>query len=83
LMKQPIRTCVGCGRKARQSELQRFAALEGRLVPGRDLPGRGVYTCPRVECFELARARSTFARVLRQRVVVEPELARIYTDTDG
>lgn len=82
-MAPPVRTCAGCGRKGPQPELQRFAAVDGVLVPGRRLAGRGAYTCPRVSCFAEANARSAFARVLRQPVVVEPELARIYTDTNG
>ena len=73
------RTCAGCGRKAPQSELIRFAAPEGRLEAGRELPGRGVYTCPRLACFERAAARRAFNRVLKRSVLVDPELARIYT----
>jgi predicted RNA-binding protein YlxR (DUF448 family) len=73
------RTCAGCGRKAPQSELIRFAAPEGRLETGRELPGRGVYTCPRLACFERAAARRAFNRVLKRSVVVDPGLARIYT----
>ena len=72
------RTCAGCGRKAPQSELLRFAAHEGRLVAGRREPGRGVYTCRRLACFERARARRAFNRVLKQTVVVDPALARLY-----
>jgi predicted RNA-binding protein YlxR (DUF448 family) len=54
------------------------------LTPGRTLPGRGVYTCPALECFEQARARRAFARALRAPVVVEPALARLYTgESDG
>ncbi|HEY7380811.1 MAG TPA: YlxR family protein [Gaiella sp.] len=79
----PVRTCAGCGRKAAQHELYRFAAVEGRLTAGARLPGRGVYTCRRLACFERALARRAFARVLRRTVVVEPELARIYTDGNG
>ena len=75
----PERTCAGCGRKAPQSELVRFGAVGGRLTPGRTLPGRGVYTCSRLACFERARASRGFNRVLRQTVVVDPELSRIYT----
>jgi uncharacterized protein len=75
----PVRTCAGCGRKAPQSELIRFAATDGRLEPGRELPGRGVYTCSRLACFERATASRAFNRVLRQRVAVEPGLSRIYT----
>ena len=76
----PTRTCVGCGRKAEQRELLRFAAVEGALTPGRQLPGRGVYTCRGLACFERAAARRAFNRVLRRTVVVDPSLARLYTD---
>jgi predicted RNA-binding protein YlxR (DUF448 family) len=49
-------------------------------VPGRTVPGRGVYTCDRVACFERAAAQRGFARVLRQTVRVDPALARLYTE---
>ena len=75
----PTRTCAGCGRKAEQAELIRFAAREDALVPGAGEPGRGVYTCRRIDCFERAAEQRAFARVLRRRVRVEPELARLYT----
>jgi predicted RNA-binding protein YlxR (DUF448 family) len=69
---EPIRTCVGCGRKAPQRELVRFAAPAGVLEadPLRRLPGRGAYTCPRPSCFERAESRRAFQRVLRRRVTV-------------
>lgn len=72
----PIRTCAGCGRKARQVELVRFAAPAGVLEPDpeRRVPGRGVYTCPRTACFERAAARRAFARTLRRTVTVPAEL---------
>ena len=82
-MARPIRTCAGCGRRAPQVELVRFVAVEGRLVAGRTLPGRGVYTCRNRACFERAVARGSLARVLRRSVVVEPGTTRIYTDADG
>jgi uncharacterized protein len=75
----PERTCAGCGAKRPQSELLRFAAQDGRLVPGRLLTGRGAYTCPRLACFERAVARRSFNRVLKQTVFVDPALARLYT----
>lgn len=78
-MTPPTRTCAGCGRKAPQPELLRFAAREGRLEPGRQLPGRGAYTCRRLACFERAVASRAFNRVLRQNVLVEPALSRLYT----
>ncbi len=79
----PVRTCVGCGRKAPQSELYRFVVGDGTLRPGRLEPGRGAYTCPRLACFERAVARRAFARVLRRPVRVEPSLAALYTERNG
>jgi uncharacterized protein len=75
-----VRTCAGCGRKSPQSELVRFAAVDGRLTAGRTLPGRGTYTCRRLACFERAVAARAFNRVLRRTVIVGPELERHYTD---
>jgi uncharacterized protein len=79
-MSSPIRSCAGCGRKAPQATLLRFTAQNGVLTEGRTLPGRGVYTCSRLQCFERARARRAFDRVLRQTVKVDPALSRLYTD---
>ena len=76
-MTSPERTCAGCGRKAPQSELVRFAARAGTLVEGRGEPGRGVYTCRRLACFERAADRRAFSRVLKQTVVVDPALAHL------
>jgi uncharacterized protein len=72
----PERTCAGCGRKRPKHELVRFAAQDGRLVAGRTQPGRGVYTCRRLACFERAASRRAFSRVLRQNVTVDPALSR-------
>ena len=77
---EPLRTCVGCGRRAPQDDLRRFVAREGVLTTGRTRPGRGAYTCRDARCFELAASRRAFARALRRAVVVEPELARLYTE---
>ena len=63
-----------------QCELVRFAAVDGVLTQGRDLPGRGVYTCRDATCFDQACTRHGFARALRANVTVGPELARIYTE---
>ena len=75
----PIRTCAGCGRKAPQSELMRFRAQDGWVVPGCG-PGRGVYTCRRLACFERAVSRRAFNRTLKRNVRVDPGLARLYTE---
>jgi predicted RNA-binding protein YlxR (DUF448 family) len=75
----PVRSCIGCGRKAPQAELLRFVAKEGVLVAGAGEPGRGAYTCRRLSCFERALARRAFNRTLRRNVRVEHELASLYT----
>ena len=74
-----MRRCAGCGRRAPQRELQRFAARDGVMVAGRNEPGRGAYTCQSLACFDRAAERGMFARVLRQHVRVGPELRRLYT----
>jgi uncharacterized protein len=79
----PVRTCAGCGRKAPQGELVRFVAHSGALLHAPKGPGRGAYTCRRLACFERAATGHTFNRTLRQKVQVDPELARIYTDAHG
>ena len=78
-MSEPIRSCIGCGRKAPQRQLLRFVATDGRLIGGSEEPGRGAYTCRRLSCFERAVSRRAFNRTLRQTVQVDPELASLYT----
>ena len=78
-MTEPIRSCVGCGRKAPQGQLLRFAAVDGQLVPGAGMPGRGAYTCRRLACFERAVSRSAFNRTLRKTVRIDQELSSLYT----
>jgi len=73
-----LRTCAGCGRKAPQSELQRFHVEQGELVPGVGA-GRGSYTCRRLLCFERAVTRRAFNRILRATLRVDPALTRLYT----
>jgi uncharacterized protein len=76
---EAIRSCIGCGRKAPQGQLLRFAAVDGQLVPGAAMPGRGAYTCRRLACFERAVSRRAFNRTLRKTVRIGPELASLYT----
>jgi predicted RNA-binding protein YlxR (DUF448 family) len=76
--------CVGCGRRAPQSELERFGAVSGVLTRGRTVPGRGAYTCHSRACIEVALDGRAFRRALRTGVTVGPALARIYTGgSDG
>ena len=78
-MTGPVRTCVGCGRRAPQAELVRFSARDGVLIPG-NAPGRSAYTCRRLSCFERAASRRAFNRTLRQNLRVDPALSSLYTE---
>ena len=64
------RSCAGCGRRAPKGELVRFVARAGELTQADNAPGRGVYTCRRLQCFERALSRRAFARTLKLRVRV-------------
>ncbi|HET9242653.1 MAG TPA: YlxR family protein [Gaiella sp.] len=76
----PVRTCVGCRRRAPQGEFLRFGVVDGVLTPGSRIPGRGAYTCRRLECFERALQSRAFPRALRRPVSPDPALARLYTE---
>ncbi|TML73360.1 MAG: YlxR family protein [Actinobacteria bacterium] len=78
-MSAPIRSCVGCGRKASQRELLRFVADGARLVPADGRGGRSAYTCRRLACFERAATRRAFSRTLRRTVQVDQRLCALYT----
>jgi predicted RNA-binding protein YlxR (DUF448 family) len=82
-MAVPIRTCAGCGRKAPKAELLRFAGFSGELRAAPASPGRGVYTCRRLFCFERALSLRAFNRTLRTQVRVDTALRDLYTDADG
>jgi uncharacterized protein len=75
----PVRTCIGCGRKAPKVELVRFVAQDGTVVADPLAPGRAAYTCRRLSCFERAVSRNAFSRTLRTKVRVDPTLSALYT----
>ena len=68
----PVRTCVGCRKRAAKRELLRVTAgsdTDGRPAvvpdPPGTAPGRGAHLHPVPECYELAVRRKAFARALR------------------
>jgi uncharacterized protein len=67
----PERRCLGCGRRAPKRELARFVAAPaagGRTLhrdDGGRLGGRGLYVCPRRDCFDRAARRRAFQRGAR------------------
>ena len=79
----PERRCLGCGERRGKPELARFTARaqdgvhvlirDDRAVAG----GRGLYVCPRAECFGRAVERRAFGRGARVRgeIRIDPGLA--------
>ena len=64
--RQPVRTCVGCGRKAPQPGLVRLKADAGSVVIDRaHTGGRGAWLHPAAACLERALQRRVFPRALR------------------
>ncbi len=69
--RQPIRTCVGCGRKAPQQELLRLKAEAGSVVFDRTRTGgRGTWLHPALACLDRALRRRAFPRALRAQGVL-------------
>ncbi|UDY22571.1 YlxR family protein [Nocardioides sp. Kera G14] len=68
----PVRTCLGCRRRAAKRELLRMTAgldEHGRQVvvpdPEATAPGRGAHLHPTTECYDLAVRRKAFGRALK------------------
>lgn len=63
----PQRTCVGCRKRADQSDLLRVVASGTQVVPDSRVrqEGRGAYVHPSSKCLDLAERRRVFPRALR------------------
>jgi uncharacterized protein len=77
----PIRSCIGCRRKAPQPELTRITRrTDGSLSVSRTMPGRGAWLCAgSLPCFELAVRRRAFSKALRA-TVEEHDIERVRTE---
>lgn len=62
----PLRRCVGCMESKPKKELIRIAGYEGviKLDPTGKAKGRGVYVCPKEECFQKAIKKRAITRGL-------------------
>ena len=74
----PVRTCVGCRKRAKASELLRVVAVErggesfvAEPDPARIRPGRGANLHPDPVCLALAERKRAFGRALRVSGVVD------------
>ena len=63
----PVRTCIGCRRRQRATDLLRVVAVDGVLIPDprHRLPGRGAWLHPDPGCLDMAERRRAFGRALR------------------
>ncbi|MGZ9825640.1 YlxR family protein [Tsukamurella ocularis] len=82
-MQGPVRTCIGCRRRASAGELIRVVAsapVDGArtvVVDGRRrLPGRGAWLHDSPSCREAARKRNAFRRALRVSGPLDDSLAQ-------
>ena len=77
-MSAPVRTCVGCRRRAPAAELLRVVARDGAVLPdpAHRLPGRGAHLHPVVACLDLAERRKAFPRALRVPPPLTTDLVR-------
>ena len=67
-MTEPIRTCIGCRKKATKWELVRIVRNDtGRVSvdESRKNPGRGAYVCLNPQCIELALTSKKLNKVLK------------------
>ncbi|ACV78582.1 YlxR family protein [Nakamurella multipartita] len=79
----PVRTCVGCRRRQRASDLLRVVAVDGVLIPDtrHRLPGRGAWLHPEVGCLDLAERRRAFGRALRASEHLDTSKVRTLLDS--
>lgn len=74
---EPLRRCIGCGRRGRQAEFVRLTLDTGRSpaqvqpAEGRQHSGRGAYLCRRHACLDRAVQRKAFQRAFRKTVTVD------------
>jgi predicted RNA-binding protein YlxR (DUF448 family) len=77
----PIRTCIGCRRRAMAAELLRVVAGPGGCVlpdPRRRAAGRGAWVHPDPDCVALAERRRAYGRALRVPGPADPAAVREY-----
>lgn len=66
----PMRRCVGCMESKPKNQLIRIAGYEGEIsidITGK-AKGRGVYLCPKEECFRLAQKKKAIGRGLQMKI---------------
>ncbi len=82
VMAEPVRTCLGCGKKFVKSKLLRFVLVVNKVVPdtGALVSGRGAYCCRDEKCIKLfVKNKKRVSRAFRRDISdIRIELALIF-----
>ncbi len=77
-MKEPVRTCIGCGAREPWRALVRLRSDGGRVVIDRERKGgRGAWLHPSAACLEAALRRRSIGRALRTDARADPAALRV------
>jgi uncharacterized protein len=82
IKKIPMRRCVGCMESKPKMELMRITANadgEINIDPTGKANGRGIYLCPKEECFTVAKKRKAISRGL-QVDVSDQQFTRLFEE---
>ena len=85
--REPIRSCVGCGKKQSPKLMLRVASHDGAppvVDVAQRVIGRGAYVCFETKCVEKAIARKAFERSLKTSGLsqgAKDEIARVASST--
>jgi len=74
-----VRTCLGCRQRASKTSLLRLVERDGEIVADHsaNLPGRGAWVHPAIDCLDTALQRKAIGRALRnQSVAIVAEVLR-------
>ena len=80
----PVRTCLGCRKRADSSSLLRVVERTGVVTPDPSavLPGRGAWVHPTTQCVEASIKRRAFARALKSNTALDTgPLLAVVADT--
>lgn len=76
-----MRRCVGCMESKEKRELIRIAGYEGEISIDQTgkAKGRGIYLCPKKECFEKAQKKKAIGRNLEMELTQE-QIVKLFED---
>ena len=69
----PQRRCIGCMKSTDQNQLIRMTYSQGEILidEKEKSPGRGIYLCKNIKCFDSALKKKAFSRATRTNIKEE------------